>query len=166
MNAKTDPAALLRRAADTITEFAADATPGSWNGHLSTGGPGYGEVSGGPWENGYRMGIVMRWCEEAVEEYGGEPSLGDLRWLCLMSPHIADPLVAWLRGAADTVEHYPAMADGPDSTFGRIVRSPDQPAAYRLAADSVAAAIAFAQSIFDEDTPSVVVACVETGVDK
>lgn len=93
-------AELLRRAADVIESFAAEATPGSWNGHVSADGPHYGAVYGGPWENGYRMGNVMGWSEETVEEYGGEPSSADLRWLCLMSPHVAAPLVAWLRGEA------------------------------------------------------------------
>jgi hypothetical protein len=164
MTATTDKAAadLLRHAADTITEFASGTTPGSWNGHLSSEGLGYGEVSGGPWANGYRMGTVMRWCEEAVTEYGGEPTLADLRWLCLMSPHIADPLIAWLRGTADALDHYPAMGAGPDSTFGRIIRDPGQPPAYRFATESVTAAIAFARALLDEDHRAALVTVVTT----
>jgi hypothetical protein len=96
---------LLRRAANLIDEFAKDTTPGSWNGHTSEH-VGYGAVYGGPFENGYRMGSVMGWSEETCEEYGGEPSSADLRWLCLMSPQIAGPLAAWLRDAADESDQY------------------------------------------------------------
>jgi hypothetical protein len=123
---------LLRRAADLIEDFAKDTTPGSWNGFLSTDGPGFGAVYGGPFENGYRMGNVMGWPEEVAEEYGGEPSSADMRWLCLMAPHLAEPLAAWLRAEADAGEMRIAMRV---ASFG-----------------TAKAAVAFAKAILDEAT--------------
>lgn len=146
----TDPAALLRRAADTITEFATGTTPGSWNGFVSSEGPGYGEVSGGPWENGYRMGSVMRWCEETVTEYGGEPSQADLSWLCLMSPHIAPALIAWLRAEAEAVGVKQRAVE--DVTHPSFVGHLDRHHGH---------ALAFARALLDEDHPAAVAAGVQ-----
>lgn len=109
MNETVTAAALLRHAADLVDEVARNATPGSWNGHTPTEALPSGVVYGGPWEHGYRTGTVMAWCEEAVTEYGGEPSTADLEWLCLMSPHIAAPLAAWLRAEADRGPTGPAL---------------------------------------------------------
>lgn len=138
---------LLRRAADVVEEFAKGATEGPWNGHTSDR-VGYAAVYGGPFENGYRMGSVMGWSEEVVEEYGGEPSAEDLRWLCLMSPHLAGPLAAWFRAAAAAADSYPHT----DGVHARIMRSQDQPAAYRHTLEFIEHASAAARAILGEES--------------
>jgi hypothetical protein len=135
----------LRRAADLIDEFAAGTTPGPWNGHRSDDGPGYGEIAGGPFEHGYRLGTVTRWDGDTSDAMM-EPSSADLRWMCLMSPHVAAPIAAWLRTATEAVDQYPGMVE-PDGVYAHIARDDTHPPAYRAAFDTVTAALAFARAL-------------------
>lgn len=95
---------------------------------------------------------IARNCDEIGCDHGTHETwdrYGDSPWISAMGAQTAPPLVAWLRSAAEAVDHYPAMADGIDSTFGRICLDGNQPMAYRTALESVTAALVFARLILE-----------------
>jgi hypothetical protein len=114
LNAR-ESADIMTKAADLIEKHLDGTTPGSWAGYLTDHA---GEVFAGPWQDGYRTGSVMSWCEETLTEYGGQPSQADLAWLCLMHPLIGPPLVALLRDGATE-----AMEIGPNWRLTEVARA-------------------------------------------
>ena len=104
------PAELCTRAADLIEHAAQGTTQGPWNGYITDHA---GEVFAGPRENGYLTGSVMSWSEldaDAADDYVCPPSHADLYWACVMNPMVAQPLVAWLRYAAQVAHSNEGLA--------------------------------------------------------
>ena len=79
----TDPAELLRRAADRLDALAGRTTPGDWrvSGLLAT-----------------RPEIVAH--TDGGTEHVAEARAGTSAWIAALSPAVAGPLAAWLRAAA------------------------------------------------------------------
>jgi hypothetical protein len=96
------PAEELRAAAKRLRETAKEATPVhgqpyGWDGFSEKHAElGRAVVYGGPGVDGYRTGTVFEFkewtdCEECVR-----PTEGDVEWMTLVDPGLAEPLAAWL----------------------------------------------------------------------
>lgn len=139
---------LLRKAADRLDSYAAPLVDERWD---------YDKFSDDePWVvlldqdfDGDDIPTVATLGRECIDRDRGG-------WIAKMGPQVAGPLSQWLRTAADAVDRYPGMADGPDSAFVRLMLDSAQPPAYRYTTEFVQAALTFAGTVLSEPdaTPS------------
>jgi len=106
------PSSLLGRAAELIEQRAAEATQGAWTiqspDHVVT------NIDSG------ERSVASEYDEGACDQE-------DARWICMMSPVVAAPLVAWLRCAQAMYEHAERMSrnkswDAVDNHVGPLER--------------------------------------------
>jgi hypothetical protein len=94
----SDDAALLRTAADRLTELAGRTTAGEWRiGGLLASRP-----------------EVVAHRPDGGTEHVAEARAGSARWIAVLSPAVAGPLTDWLRAAAGQ--------DPPDDAAVRLAR--------------------------------------------
>lgn len=103
------PAEELRTAAATLRETAAQATRGPWVWYPTLGErhkDGYAWTITRPWcnkgmpdgcESDCGSNVLTTGAEGCEEDNVGE---GDVMWICLTNPLMAEPLAAWLEWAA------------------------------------------------------------------
>lgn len=94
MTTPESPSLLLQRAADKLTELAEAATSGRWYATKHEYGAEVYSTVGGMSE------------AVAADRNAGGVGWDDADWIVAMSPAVATPLVAWLRGESKEAQVY------------------------------------------------------------